>query len=216
MELLYAYNKILAGDPSESILLDGNDPDMLQAGHSTRLRIVEWYRRRLQEPVPQFGNYVEGPNARPWVRADLLAAEMVRHGKDIPEEGPQREAIALEYLLHMSKQSTWGSTPEYSAAACMTKKTINVWQRNSEGIFIINTVNGSFKEEDNNKCYNLFFSNNHYQAMMTGEQHAILTQQYGQFKNIIPLFEPKDQGSRGLSPLSAASSQEQAAVLQDM
>jgi hypothetical protein len=144
MELSYILKKIEAGEPPEVIVLDGYDRDMLTAAHTTRLKIVEWYRKRLNHPVPQLGNYVEGPDARPWVRGDLLAAEMVRHGKDVPESGPGRENVILRYLLHMSERSTWGSTPEYFAAACMTGKTINVHQMNDKGeLFIINSVNGS-------------------------------------------------------------------------
>jgi hypothetical protein len=144
MELSYILKKIEAGEPPEVIVLDGYDRDMLTAAHTTRLKIVEWYRKRLNHPVPQLGNYIEGPDARPWVRGDLLAAEMVRHGKDVPESGPGRENVILRYLLHMSERSTWGSTPEYFAAACMTGKTINVHQMNDKGeLFIINSVNGS-------------------------------------------------------------------------
>ena len=144
MELSYILKKIEAGEPPEEIVLDGYDRDMLTAAHTTRLKIVEWYRKRLNHPVPQLGNYIEGPNARPWVRGDLLAAEMVRHCKDVPENGPGRENVILRYLLHMSERSTWGSTPEYFAAACMTGKTINVRQMDDKGdLFIINSVNGS-------------------------------------------------------------------------
>lgn len=144
MELSYIIKKIEAGDPPEEIVLDGHDRDMLKAAHTTRLKIVEWYRKRLNHPVPQLGNYIEGPNARPWVRGDLLAAEMVRNGKDVPESGPERENVILRYLLNMSERSTWGSTPEYFAAACMTGKKIHVRQMNEKGeLFIINSVNGS-------------------------------------------------------------------------
>jgi hypothetical protein len=144
MELSYILKKIDAGEPPEEIVLDGHDRDMLKAAHTTRLKIVDWYRKRLNYPVPQLGNYIEGPDARPWVRGDLLAAEMVRHGKDVPESGIGRENIILRYLLNMSERSTWGSTPEYFAAACMTGKKIHVRQMNEKGeLFIINSVDGS-------------------------------------------------------------------------
>jgi hypothetical protein len=68
---------------------------------------------------------------------------MVRNGKDVPENGPERENVILRYLLAMSERSTWGSTPEYFAAAAMTGKVINIWQRNKDGLFIINSVDGS-------------------------------------------------------------------------
>lgn len=136
--------KIDADDAPEEIVLDGFDRDMLKAAQHTRLKIVEWYRKRLDQPVPQLGNYIEGPNARPWVRGDLLAAEMVRQSKDVPEQGPERENVILRYLLEMSEPKTWGSTPEYFAAACMTGKTIHVRQMGTDGkLFIVNSVNGS-------------------------------------------------------------------------
>lgn len=144
MELNYLLSKIDSGEPPDHFVLDGHHDNMLKASFNMRLKIVDWFRKRLDQSVPQLGNYIEGPLARPYVRGDLLALEMVRSGKDVPENGAERESIILKYLVDMSAPDRWGSTPEYTAAACMTGKTINIWQRNSTcELSIINSVNGS-------------------------------------------------------------------------
>ena len=140
MELSYILNNL--GNPIKSFYLDGHSARMLKASLTIRHRIVEWFRKYLKKEIPQLGNYNEGENARIYQRGDLLALEMVKNGKDVPEEGNEREQIILQYLLKMSMPTTWGSTPEYTAAACMTKKIINIWQRGDTGLFIINSING--------------------------------------------------------------------------
>lgn len=148
MELSYVLSKIDEGNPLEKFVLNGYSENMLQASNNIRSKIVEWFRRFLNREIIQLGNYIEGENGRKYQRGDLLALEMVRNGKDVPESGPERDTIILKYLLKMSLPHTWGSTPEYTAAACMTGKRINIWQNGNDGLFIINTVNGSLSNED--------------------------------------------------------------------
>ena len=147
MELSYVLNKIDEGNPIEKFVLDGHSENMLQASNNIRSKIVEWFRRFLSRDIPQLGNYTEGINGRKYQRGDLLALEMVRNGKDVPETGPERETVILKYLLHMSLPNTWGSTPEYTAAACMTGKRINIWQDGENGLFIINSINGDISHK---------------------------------------------------------------------
>ena len=150
LEAGHLTTKINAGDPPPFFLLSGTDRAMESAGHSLRSKCVEWFRRRLDSPVPQLGQYVQ--NGRLYVRGDLPALEMVKKGKDVPEEGDGRKAAIMNYLEDMSKSFTWGSSPEYTAVAIMTGKQVNVWQYEDKHVIIIDRVSGTLlpPEDENN------------------------------------------------------------------
>jgi hypothetical protein len=75
--------------------------------------------------MPQLGHYDE-TSKRPFKRSDLLALEAIRHGKDVPEEGPGREAIVQQVLATMKREGTWASTPEYIALSIFTKCHVEI------------------------------------------------------------------------------------------
>jgi hypothetical protein len=146
LEMGHLNNQIDAGTPSECFLLDGKHEAMEAAGQSLRGKCVEWFRRRISSPIPQLGHYIQ--NGRQYVRGDLPALEMVRNGKDIPEDGPERLNAILEYLAEMAMPYTWGSSPEYTAVAMMTGKIVNIWQRNGRNLVLIDSVNGKIPSAD--------------------------------------------------------------------
>jgi hypothetical protein len=153
MELSYILKQLAMGVAKQEFLLDGNHPEMLKAAEGVRQKVVEWYKRKPNEEVPCLGNFVEGEKSRPWKRSDIIALELTKRGKEVPEEGLLRENMILEYLFKMSQRPSWGSTPEYIAASCMAKKTIKIYQEkhyedgsgDNRKLFIINSVNGSNK-----------------------------------------------------------------------
>ena len=199
MEINYAVKKIKLNDPPKSLIIDGYNHKMLEAGQRARFKIVEWFRKHLDKPIPQLGNFVEGKYARPWTRGDLLATEMVCKGRDIEESGPERKKAMAEYLLEMSNKRTWGSTPEYTAAACMTGKTFRIWQKHVEPegkttIIMISEIKGSTNDtKENNDCgdneYNLLFSGNHYQPLLTADQMNILKSTFTE-NRILKIVKP--------------------------
>jgi hypothetical protein len=114
--------------------------------------------------------------------------EMVQRGRDVPEEGPVRHQLALEYLEKMKRRGTWGSTPEYTAFAFMSKLKVEVYQPQQlqsletpeefkqQGLNLINTVEPSL-------CLGtvrlLFTGTCHYDLLLTDEEYVSL-------KNIVP------------------------------
>lgn len=162
MELSYILKQLALGVAKQEFLLDGNHPEMLKAAEGVRQKVVEWYKRKPNEIVPCLGNFVEGEKSRPWTRSDIIALELTKRGKEVPEQGLLRENMILEYLFKMSQRPSWGSTPEYIAAACMAKKTIKIFQEKNSmddgnddrKLFVINSINGlnvSEKEDKNPK-----------------------------------------------------------------
>ena len=211
IELNYILNKIDNGEPVSTISINGYDKELIEAAQRTRRKIVKWFSKKPEKEVPQLGNFVEGENARPWKRSDLIAMEMVNRGKDIPENGPERENAIREYLEFMSKCTSWGGTPECFAAAAMTGKTLNTWQPDeNKQLFKISTICGSktdeilnednaeddammysdddSDEEENDKSFNLFFRGNHYQPLVSRRQFGKLVSVFGSdlFQNIEP------------------------------
>jgi hypothetical protein len=227
MELSYILKQIAIGDPKSEILIDGNHPDMLKAAENVRQKIVNWYRKKLNAPVPILGNFLEGPQARLWTRGDIIAMEIAKKSSTLSkisekeetekeETKLERENAILEYLLNMSQKSTWGSNPEFIAAACMTKRTVKIFQKSSaHELKEITTVKGEgdlsenqkvavagvstgmgdddeddTKEEDSS--YNLYFDPNrkHYEVLVTHRQYKILKKAYGSMaiQNIKPFI----------------------------
>jgi hypothetical protein len=159
-------------------VMNGYDADMMLEAFKLRTSVVGFYLSDLQAEVPQLGDYTFG--GRMWRRIDLLALEMVKSGKDVPEEGPEREKLALQYLKAMSMPGAWMSTPEYTATALMAKKKVVVYQNGAE----INSVN----EECGGRPLNLFFRGNHYEAIITEQEKIILEREYGE--NFLPSLVP--------------------------
>jgi hypothetical protein len=222
MELSYILKQIAIGDPKSEILIDGNHPDMLRAAENVRQKIVGWYRKKLDAPVPILGNFIEGPHARLWTRGDIIAMEIAKKSTlkpiekellldvDKEETKLERENAILEYLLNMSQKFTWGSNPEFIAAACMTKRTVKIFQKSlGHGLKEITTIKGEgelastlppmmvgeededeTKEEDSS--YNLYFDPNrkHYEVLVTQRQYKILKKVYGgaAIQNIKPFI----------------------------
>jgi hypothetical protein len=147
LELHYVLDKLDAGEKPETFVLNGTDPEMEAAALKLRSTIVGFYFNNLLADIPELGEYTVG--GRLWKRIDLLALEMVKKGKDVPEDGPARERLALEYLREMMSPSAWMSTPEYTATALMAKKKVVVYQNGAE----INCVNETMQ----GRPLNLFF-----------------------------------------------------------
>jgi hypothetical protein len=168
MEINYLVAKLESGEIPLQIIIDGKHSAIIKAGLRVRAKIIEWYRTNLDKEIAEIGDYIEsGPDKRKWKRGDLLALEMIRKGKDVPEEGEERIKVMIDYLLEMASPGTWGSTPEYTAAAFLTKSKVIVWQKFEEGLKIINTINDGEHE------VNLLFERNHYSALCTEEQKQV-------------------------------------------
>ena len=74
-----------------------------------------------------------GP-ARNWRRGDLLALEMIRLGRDVPDaDGPERTLCMTNYVKNMRRIGVMGGTPEYVAFAFMAKLNIQVYQQSATG-----------------------------------------------------------------------------------
>jgi hypothetical protein len=161
-------------------LLDGMHPEVERSAQMTRQKIVEWLSH-FDLPVPQLGNFVEGSDARLYTRGDLLALDMVRNGTDMPE-GEARTLKLQEYVSRMAKNDTWGSTPEYTAAACMLRKTVRVWQRIDGKLINVSSVFGSPACEDAEKDdeIHLLYGGHHYQPLITREDYKDLVDAYGE------------------------------------
>jgi hypothetical protein len=120
LELHAVLEKHRGGTPVTSACLDGRAPAMIKSAEDLRAMIVQWYSEGLNKEVP---------GAEPRLkRGDILAIEMVRHSRDVPAEGPLRDAAIQQYLDAMKRRGTWGSTPEYVAFTMMSKLRVRVFQ----------------------------------------------------------------------------------------
>lgn len=131
LECAVLLRRVAAKDPPpESALLDGLHPAAAEAAEDLRRMICKWYSGGLDKTIASFGNYSEAnasQSSRLWTRQDVLAVEMVRLGQDVPESGPERTTQALQYIKDM-QSGEWGSTPEYTAFAMLSKLEIQVYQ----------------------------------------------------------------------------------------
>lgn len=143
----------------ETTNLNGFSPEVLASAEVLRSLICEWYRRGLDRVMPELGHYDEA-SKRPFKRGDLLALEAIRHGKDVPEEGPSRDLVIQSVLGLMRKAGTWASTPEYIALSFFTKCNVEIWTYSQDKKSI--EVRDQFKAAANAQAtIRLFFSNHH-------------------------------------------------------
>jgi hypothetical protein len=168
LELHHVLDKLAAGEKVDEFMIDGHDEEMLAAAMKMRTTVTGFYYNKLHAEIPEFGEYTVG--GRPWRRIDLIALEMVKKGIDVPEDGPEREKEALRYLKAMSAPCAWMSTPEYTAVALIAKKKVVVYQGTRE-INCVNDVPG--------RPLNLYFRENHYEAIITQEERDTLEAAYG-------------------------------------
>lgn len=168
LEIHHVLDKLEAGEKVDEFLIDGHDEDMLAAALKMRTTVLGFYYKKLHAEIPELGEYTVG--GRIWRRIDLLALEMVKKGIDVPEDGAAREKEALRYLKAMSAPCAWMSTPEYTAVALMAGKKVVVYQGTRE----INSVN-----EVGGRPLNLYFRENHYEAIITQAEREVLEAAYG-------------------------------------
>jgi len=168
LEIHYVLDKLAAGEKVDEFLIDGHDQEMLAAAFKLRTTVLGYYYKNIHAEIPELGDYVVG--GRKWRRIDLLALEMVKKGIDVPEDGAEREKEAMRYLKAMSAPCAWMSTPEYTAVALMARKKVVVYQGTRE----INSVN-----DVPGRPLNLYFRENHYEAIITEEERKVLEEAYG-------------------------------------
>lgn len=106
--------------------INGRADCVIKSAETLAGMICDWYQNNMAKEVVGFGSYIS--SGRAWVRRDLIAIEMVQKGRDVPEDGPERESAALKYLAKMRQRGSWGSTPEYTAFAFMSKLRVEVYQ----------------------------------------------------------------------------------------
>ena len=202
MEINYILHKLSLGQKPSQIIMNGTNNAMIKAGLRVRMKIIEWYRNNLETKIPSFGCYSEkksdeSSSSREWKRGDLLALEMIKKGKDVEESGCQRENAMLKYLLEMSLPGTWGSTPEYTAAAFMTNSEIQVWQiGDDKNLKLMDSVNKIMHQEEKELSDDVImeqgllsskqdilriqFRRNHYTTLITEEQYETLKTSLGE------------------------------------
>lgn len=168
-------------------LLDGHSAIVLNSAEELCQLICQWYATGLDKEIDAFGSYVN--LGRQWCRRDILAIEMVQRGQDIPEEGPGRQKAALDYIERMRLRGTWGSTPEYTAFAFMSKLKVEVYQPQDQqcpetpeefkkhGLNLINTI---VPTNFLGTVRLLYTGHNHYDLLLSNEDHAEL-------KKILPI-----------------------------
>jgi len=175
LEIHRVLDKLQSGEMVDDFLIDGHHDDMLAAALKMRTTVLGYFFKDIHAEIPELGDYTVG--GRKWRRIDLLALEMVKKGIDIPEDGAAREKEAMRYLKAMSAPCSWMSTPEYTAVALMTMKKVVVYQGTRE----INSVN-----DLPGRPLNLYFRENHYEAIITEEERKVLEEAYGseRFKDL--------------------------------
>jgi hypothetical protein len=143
--------------------------------------ICDWYENGLSKEVAGFGSYIS--SGRPWTRRDILAMEMVQRGRDVPEEGAGREEAALGYIKKMRQRGSWGSTPEYTSFAFMSKLRVEVYQPadsfsretpaefSAKGLTLINSVE---PVDPKGTVRLLFNGSNHYDLLLSEEDNLKL------------------------------------------
>lgn len=166
------------GQCPKSVCLDGHSKTVTSSAEDLAQLICKWYSSGLDKEISSFGSYVQ--SGRQWCKRDILAMEMVQRGRDIPEDGPERHKAALDYLQKMQRPGTWGSTPEYTAFAFMSKLKVEVYQPQqsqssetpmefkSRGLNLINTVEPPNAVGTIRLLYN---GVNHYNLLLSDEDH---------------------------------------------
>lgn len=168
LECVTVLKKARDGETVPSAVIDGSDERVLKSADSMRTLIVKWYHSGLDRDVPGLGSYVqatESSSGRTWRRGDILAMEMVRAAKDVPEEGLERIAAMLKYLDIMKLRSTWGGTPEYTAFAILSKLTVEVYQPASHGGLML--VDKATPENSMGLIKLLFNGHSHYDLLLS-------------------------------------------------
>lgn len=138
LELRHVIKLIDDGRPPNTCNLNGCSREVLESAEHLRSMMIKWYDTGLFKEMKSLGLYTE--NGRFWMRGDLLALEMVRRGADVPECGAERTAKMLQYIEDMRKAGTWGSTPEYTAFAMMSKLHVQVYQPQEGSLVLVNEV----------------------------------------------------------------------------
>lgn len=156
--------------------INGHADCVIKSAETLCGMICDWYQNGLMKVVAGFGSYIS--SGRSWVRRDILAIEMVQRGRDVPEEGPDRDKAAYGYLKRMRQRGSWGSTPEYTAFAFMSKLRVEVYQPAdsfsketpdefaAKGLTLINTVE---PVDPKGTIRILFNGSNHYDLLLSNE-----------------------------------------------
>jgi hypothetical protein len=164
------------GDPVPTHCINGHAECVVSSAETLCGMICDWYEKGLSKEVAGFGSYIT--SGRQWTRRDILAIEMVQKGRDVPEEGSEREQAALGYIKRMRQRGSWGSTPEYTAFAFMSKLRVEVYQPAesfsketpdefaAKGLTLINAVQPI---EPKGTVRLLFNGSNHYDLLLSDE-----------------------------------------------
>lgn len=120
-----------AATGSATIVLDDSaEPVAAPSGAAASAGPIEAVPADPMVNVPPRPLRVPPTPARNWRRGDLLALEMIRLGRDVPDaDGPDRTACMTNYIKNMRRIGVMGGTPEYVAFAFMAKLNIEVYQR---------------------------------------------------------------------------------------
>ena len=178
------------GTSAASACVDGYDDRVTKSAEVLRSMIMQWYGTGLEKIVEGFGTFIEATEAgpgRPFLRGDILAMEMVRHGTDVPETGLGRTAAMLEYLKIMSAPGTWGSTPEYTAFAFMSKLNVKVYQPKSHTQLLL--INETKVPNSKGTIKLLYTGRNHYDLLLSDEESFTLVKAWPKSKPVAVAFQ---------------------------
>lgn len=188
--------------------LNGFSSEVTSSAEDLRKLVVLWYSTGLTKEVPSLGNFDEA-SKRLFTRADLLALEAIRQGRDIDEKGPKREEALQEMIHVMKREGSWASTPEYIAVSHLTNCNVHVWVREDgprrpegsspvQNNIVLRDVATSKCKQDFNEgipskiqTIHLLFSNQHQDVLVTSKQKEILHEWFPEYAaRLVPLSGP--------------------------
>lgn len=201
LELRHVIRLINEGHTPTSCNLKGSCTEVMQSAEELRKMIMTWYDTGLFKDMPSLGTYTE--NGRLWVRGDILALEMVRRGSDVPESGAARTAAMLKYIEDMRIEGTWGSTPEYTAFAMMSKLHVQVYQFQQGTLARVNEVGPAGPIQGIVKL--LYTGGTHYD-LLVDDCDSVLIEANEKLASLVPMLRlpincmPRSVGSEAACP----------------
>jgi len=157
--------------------LNGACEESAKSGFQLRVAIVNWYLNNLDNEIKDLGSFLEVKNendSKPWKARDILNLELARY-HDVSEKNEEQLSMIYQYLKHMTKFDSWGSTPEYIAFSLLFNMPIKVWRKEGNDI----VCNDSFPQNSDNAVNILFCNGNHYEPLITLQEKEILERNYG-------------------------------------
>jgi len=157
--------------------LNGTCQENAHSGFQLRIAIVNWYMNNLETEIKDLGSFLEVKNeieSKPWKARDILNLELARF-HDVSEKNEEQLNMIYQYLKHMTKFDSWGSTPEYIAFSLLFNIPIKVWRKEGDEI----VCNDSFPQNAVNAVNILFCNGNHYEPLITLQEKELLETSYG-------------------------------------